>query len=655
MASSGLVLFCFLLLFRLYNLQVLQKEFDPEAYKKQHTANVPIKRPRGNIYDRYGEELAVTIEVKSIYAANPGKVSFAKRHQLAARLAPILDKGLAEIENKLKKNTNVLLARKINPIKAESIRDIKLFHIDENDRTPYLYFDSQNKESYLYFDNEYQRFYPKRKLAAHLLGFVNVDNEGQEGIEGYFDSVLAGPSEYLNMPKDASGKPILIEGKDALPSSQGHSLVLTIDEVIQYAAEVELTAACQQHNAPGGSIIVMDPMTGEVLAMAIYPSFNPNSYSQYEQRRNIAITDPFEPGSTFKAITAAVVLKEGVVDESARVFCPGYIEIGSCRNCRIDCHRKHGELNFREAIEESCNVGVITAALRLNPEEFYTTARNFGFCTQTGIQLPAENSGKLNRPRNWSKTSLPTLAIGQGEISVTPLQLITAISVLANGGKLMRPLMVKKVIDAKGELIKEYSPEAVRQVIPPSLALQVTDILKGVVTQGTGEEAAIEGYSVAGKTGTAQKVDPQTGRYSKDKVISSFVGYLPADDPKIVMLVIIDEPQDIHWGSKVAAPVFKRVVERILPHLRLFPPQIMISNPPPPIIHPRQLKIEEDDTPIMADLTGLTMREVWRLFSPYELEMEFTGSGIAFRQFPLPDSPLYPGTLVSVSFKPPLN
>lgn len=653
LVSSGLILLCFLLLFRLYTLQITQKGFDPEAYDKKHTTRLQINCPRGNIYDCQGEELAVTIEVKSLYAAKPDKVPFAKRRQLAARLAPILDKEPAEIEHKLKKNTNVLLARKIDPIKAESIWDINLLYIDKQNNK--LYFDEKDRGSYLYFDPEYKRFYPKRKMAAHLLGFVNIDNKGQEGIEGFFESDLAGPSKNIKVPKDGlKRRPILINGKDAFPPSQGHSLILTIDEVIQHAAEIELSAACYQHEAPRGSIIVMNPMTGEVLAMAIYPSFNPNSYSEYtsKERRNIAITDPFEPGSTFKAITAAAILKEGVVNERDRFFCPGYVGIGTRRPIR--CHENHEELSFREAIEESCNVGVITTALRLNPEEFYTTARDFGFRTKTDIQLLAECSGKLTHPRNWSKTSIPTLAIGQGEISVTPLQLIAAISALANGGKLMKPLIVKKVVDAKGEVVKEYYPEVVRQVIPSSIAFQVTDILKGVVDRGTGQEAAIEGYSAAGKTGTAQKVDSRTKKYSNDKFVSSFVGYLPADDPKIAVLVVIDEPGgDDYWGSEVAAPVFKKVVQRILPHIGLFP-QSISSNPSPPISHPRHLKREEDGTLIMVDLAGLTMREVWRLFLPYEeMEMEFTGSGIAFSQSPLPDSPLYPGTVVKVSFKPP--
>ncbi|MDI6793559.1 MAG: penicillin-binding transpeptidase domain-containing protein [bacterium] len=653
-------------------------------FKDQHKKWIKVTRPRGNIYDRHGEKFAVTIEAKSLYLKEPSKLSLSKKYQLGRWLSPILDKTPAQIEDILNKNTpHVPLARKIDPIKVAAIEAEALkAAIDKSEavRSEAIKIETIKSEAekaeavktladkameswQLYFGKEYKRFYPKRELASHVVGFVDLDNKGQEGIEGCFDSVLAGPCENINVDKDGRGTSILIDGEQGLPPPQGYNLVLTIDEIIQYAAEIDISAACRQHEAPRGTIIVMKPKTGEILAMAVYPLFNPNSYSEYnsQQRRNITITDPFEPGSTFKTITTAAVLGKKVVDEKEGFYCPGYIEIAGRR---IACHHKHENLTFREAIEESCNVAVITAALRLTPEEFYTTARDFGFCTKTGIQLPAESSGRLIKPRRWSKTSLPTLAIGQGMVSTTPLQLITAISVLANGGKLMKPLLVKKVIDFKGEVVKEYQPEVVRQVISPSLAFRVTDILKGVVERGTGKGATIEGYSVAGKTGTAQKVDPETGRYSKDKFVASFIGYLPADDPRIIMLVVIDEPKGVSWGSKVAAPVFKRLAYRILPHIGLFGQQVpstesssidisessSIDIP----IYPRCLPLREDGLPIMVDLTGLTMREVWRLCLPYKLEMELNGSGVADSQLPLPDTPLYPGTVVRVSFKSPL-
>lgn len=513
-----------------------------------HKGSITLEMKRGIIYDRQGRELAVSVEVESLYA-HPKLVK--TPYRAARKLSPILNLPAEVILKQLKKRDTpfVWIARRLTKVKADQIRRLKLTGFN--------------------FIGEQKRFYPKKTSAAHLIGFVGLDNRGLEGIELQFDHCLRGPTKKIELIRDAEGK-IILEGKDETSiKPSGYELILTIDEVIQHAAEIELEAACEQYQAASGAVIVMNPKTGEIMALAVRPAYNPNNFWDYDSAcwRNRAITDIYEPGSTFKIFTATYLLEKKLVTPQSRFYCQGRIRVG---NRVIRCHEDHGHLDFSGVIANSCNVGTILASKELKSAQFYSLLLDFGFSKLSQIDLPGEEKGLLRKPKEWTELSKATMVIGQG-VSVTPMQLITAVSAIANKGMLMRPLIVKAIRSPEGKIIKEYHPIKVKQVIDRELAKEVTEVLKGVVTQGTGELAMIEGYDIAGKTGTAQKVDPVEKGYSSSKYISSFIGYLPADDPQLVVLAIVDEPKGTHWGSKVAAPVFARVVKRIVPYLYILP------------------------------------------------------------------------------------
>ncbi len=515
----------------------------------EHTKTLQIELARGTIFDCNLNELAISIEVDSIYA-QPNQIK--KPSLTAVKLADILGINSKTIYTKLRTNSSFAwIKRKVSKKQSQKIRKLNIKGVG--------------------FLKEYKRFYPKKHLAAHLIGFAGLDNEGLEGIELTYDKYLRGGVNKLEVVRDGKGMTILNpKNKSNTLTSNGNDIILTIDEVIQHHAELELKDVCNKYQAKGGSIIVMNPKTGEILASAIQPSYNPNYFNQYPQQqfRNKIITDSFEPGSIFKIITSASLLKEGLIEPDKTYFCPGYIKIG---NTTIGCHEEHGHghLNFEEIIAQSCNVGVIQCVKKLTDRKFYSHILEFGLNEPTKIDLHGEGIGFLLKPKHWSKLSKPTIAIGQG-ISVTPVQFITAGAAIANNGLLMKPLIIAAIKNPQGKIIKKFKPTPIRQIISPELAQEITKLLKKVVTNGTGKLAQINGYEIAGKTGTAQKVDSQGG-YSPINFISSFIGYLPADDPKLVILVIIDEPKGTYWGGAVAAPTFRGVAKRILSYRGILP------------------------------------------------------------------------------------
>lgn len=532
---------------RLCYLQLWQGKEIGEKSRSKRT--ITLESRRGIIYDRQGRELAVSIGVNSLYAHPKLVKDF---YRTALKLSPILGMPTETILRQLRKNAPfVWIKRKISARESSQIKKLKL--------------DGCN------FIKEQKRFYPKKSFASNLIGFVNLDDKGSEGIELQFDHCLRGPTKKIPLIKDAKGRFILEDKEDTSPKS-GYDLILTIDEVIQHAAEIELKNACEQHQASAGSIIIMNPKTGEILALAIQPTYNPNSFREYSSSfwRNRVIADSFEPGSTFKIITAANLLEKKLVTPDDNFNCTGGIAV---QNRYIRCHKTHGEINFRSVVADSCNVGIITASRKLDFKSFYSFILDLGFHQLTRVDLPGEELGIASSPKSILVKS--TMSIGQG-ISVTPIQLITAVSAIANGGMLMKPLVIKAIRSPEGKIIKEYHPVEVKQVLQSQTCRDVTELLKGVVTQGSGELTRIEGYAIAGKTGTAQKVDSATGRYSPTKFVSSFIGYLPADDPQIIALVIIDEPKGISWGSKVAVPTFAKVIKRILPYLDILPEKVIV-------------------------------------------------------------------------------
>jgi cell division protein FtsI (penicillin-binding protein 3) len=427
---------------------------------------------------------------------------------------------------------------------------------------------------------ESRRFYPKKALAGPVLGFTGVDNEGLEGLELTYDKTLRGVDGWVLAEKDAMGRTVFPGGPGfqyKLPKP-GRDIVLTIDEVIQHIAEKELDAALAGARAKGGVCIVMDPQTGEVLALSVRTAgnrqaFNPNEPQRYKpaEWRNRAVTDAFEPGSIFKPFLAAAALEERVAHPLERIDCSaGRIQLAD--RVISDAH-KNGVLTFTDVIAESSNVGTIKVALRLGKERFAKYLNAFGFGSKTGVDFPGEISGQLKDYRLWSGVSLGSIAIGQ-EIGVTPMQMAAAYCALANGGTLMKPYIVSEIIGRAGGEGRKFRPQPVRRAITGETCAKVNKMMQKVVETGTGRKARPVGYTAAGKTGTAQKIDPKTGAYSKKDYVSSFAGFVPANAPKLVIIVMIDTPEGAIYGGSVAAPVFKAVAEQSLAYLQVLPDDV---------------------------------------------------------------------------------
>lgn len=536
------------ILVRLFNLQVLQAAELTLKADRQHQKTVTLEGARGTVYDRHGKMLAINMEVPSVFGV---PTSLNDPARAARSLAPVLHVRADEIEKKLKQDRSfVWLARKVDP--------------EQGRRLDHLPMDGIGVVM------EGRRFYPKGPLLSHVLGFAGIDGQGLEGLERRYESFLHGEKRLIVLQRDALGRTVFPKGLREQAPAAGHSLTLTIDEVIQYVAERELEEAVNRTRAKAGTIIVMDPQTGEVLAMAMSPRFDPNAVSSLapDRWRNRALTDAYEPGSTMKVIVAAAALEE-------RVMTPGTLihgENGQMRiaNTVIHDHERSGWMTFSQVIQKSSNIGAAKTGMALGEERFYRYLQAFGFGQRTEIDLPGEAAGLLKSPREWGRRSLASIAMGQ-EIGVTPLQMVTAIASIANGGVLLRPYVVAQVLDAKGRVTAETKPQVRRRVISSDTARTLTRILEGVVSQGTGTHAAIHGYRVAGKTGTAQKIDPTTGTYSSSQFVGSFVGFVPARNPRLTMIVVIDEPQGEAWGGTVAAPVFRKVGEQVLPYLGVSP------------------------------------------------------------------------------------
>ncbi|MBU1038041.1 MAG: penicillin-binding protein 2 [Candidatus Omnitrophica bacterium] len=413
---------------------------------------------------------------------------------------------------------------------------------------------------------ESKRVYPNKSLACHLLGAVNIDNNGLEGVEYNYNNYLKGQSGWLISTQDAKRKLLALYDYEFIPPKNGMNIVLTIDEVIQSIAERELRKAYEKHNAMAASIVVMDPRTGAILALANLPNFDLNDLNsrQQESIRNRAINDFFEPGSIFKVVTASGLLEEGLVKLTDKFFCEnGEWKLGS--KVLHDVH-PYGILTFKDIIVKSSNIGTVKAARLLGPNKMYKYIKAFGFLGRTGIDLPGEVTGMNRPPEKWSKVSMNAIPMGQ-EVTVTAMQLVTAISVIANNGFYVRPRLVKDIVNENGEVIKEFPPVLIRKVLTPKTSVYMRYILNSVVESGTGKKARVEEFRVGGKTGTAQKIEG--GTYSHSKFIASFIGFAPYDNPLLAIAVSVDEPHPVYYGGDVAAPVFKGVVEETLKYLNI--------------------------------------------------------------------------------------
>ncbi|OGW63167.1 MAG: hypothetical protein A2638_06690 [Nitrospirae bacterium RIFCSPHIGHO2_01_FULL_66_17] len=531
---------------RIVYLQVVQGPALAQRAERQHEQSIAVEAERGTMYDRRGHVLATDLTVPSLYAVPP---MIDNPQSVARELAAVLGIDSAPLAKRLTEpRAFVWLSRRIDPAVAKAVEDLGA---DGVRLLP-----------------ERRRVYPKKALLGQVLGFAGADHVGLEGIERAYDRVLRGEKGWLIYERDGMGRRLFPKDLRYVAPSRGRDLVLTIDEVVQYISERELDAALAESGADGGTILVMNPADGGLLAMAVRPAFNPNDVDPRHPGlwRNRAVTDLFEPGSTFKVVAAAAALEAGVVRPGDLIDC----ERGrwAIAGGALHDHEPLGRISFSEVIAKSSNIGIAKVAERLGPERLARAIAAFGFGRKTGIDLGGEVSGRLKPAARWSGRSLVTMAIGQ-EVAVTSIQLVTAYAAIANGGRLVKPHVVAEVRDGQGTPLPiRLDDGAETRVMSERTAEVLTGLLEGVVSPGgTGAFAALDGVSVAGKTGTAQQIDPATGRYAADRVVSSFVGFAPSRRPAVVILVVIDNPDGRGWGSAVAAPVFRRVAEATLRHL----------------------------------------------------------------------------------------
>ncbi len=540
-----------------------------ETAENQRQRRLHVEPKRGAIYDRNGAALAASVEVPSISGdvvemlrgIEGAPAQSVALQDLTVRIAAALRLDPADVHAKLTpKRRFVWLKRRVTAEEAQAVRDL-------GDPKK-----SMKPVKGLAVEGEGRRYYPGRDLAGALLGFVAPDGFGKDGLELSLDDELRGRAEEVRGLRDRSGRLIFSEGSTDESAFAGHDVQLSIDEGIQHVAERELTVAHGTYETKGASIVVLDPSTGELLAMASVPGYNPNDYGDSEPlaRRDRAVTDRFEPGSVMKTFTVAAALASGSLTPNETIYC----EHGSFKVANVTIHDTHENdwLTPTQVLAKSSNIGALKIGLNLGEPLMYAAYRRFGFGEPTGLPLPGEAGGVLRpRGRPWFEVETANASFGQG-ISVTTVQLAVAMGAIANAGKLMEPIVVRKVTDARGAVLKEWTPHVRREAVPASVAKTVAEMLTAVVEEGgTGVEAAMNGFRVAGKTSTAQKVDPATGKYSEDKYTASFVGFVPAEKPRLVIAVVLDEPMIGRYGGDLAGPVFRRVAEASLRYLGVPP------------------------------------------------------------------------------------
>lgn len=558
------------LIIRLGYIQIVTGEELKKGALEQWTRGIEIKPKRGTIYDRNGKKLAISVSSYTVWAS-PADIKDA--NDTAKKVAEVLNMDEELVYEKITKKVDVEKIKQwISKEEAKELRNLNLQGINIVD------------------DNK--RFYPYEDFAAYVLGFTNVDNDGLYGIEKTYDKYLSGTPGRWVKTTDARGRQLPYDGERIFEAQDGLNVVLTIDETIQHFAEKAAMESLLTTKAKNVSIIIMEPKTGDILALANLPQYNPNNPREpldeikkeewrnlpqdelekrwYDMWRNFAINDAYEPGSTFKTIVAAAALEENVANIDTNFYCNGFIK--DIPGAVLKCSRwynPHGAQTLKEGMENSCNIAFVNLGRKLGKEKLYKYIKAFGFGEPTGIELTGEQGGII--PYNTDiikEINLATMSYGHG-IAVTPIQLINAVSAIGNGGNLMEPRLVSHLIDNEGNIVMENKPKVKRQVISQNTSDAMLDMMEGVVVEGTGTNAYVPGYRVAGKTGTAQKIID--GKYAPGKYIGSFVAVAPADDPQIAILVIVDEPEGVYYGGSVAAPVAGKVIEETLNYLEVKP------------------------------------------------------------------------------------
>jgi cell division protein FtsI (penicillin-binding protein 3) len=613
--GTGFALALAVLTARAFDLQVRQHEELSASAQKEFMRKIEVPPRRGIIFDRNLEELAVSLDTDSI-GARPAKIN--DLPTTSARLASALQEDARLLLERLRaaKSSYVWVARKVSPDKANAVRALNLEGVD--------------------LTNEPKRFYPHSELACHILGFAGIDANGLEGLEKRYDSELRGSARTTAGMKDALGRVIHLQPKDYAAIPEGENLVLTIDKNLQYQVEKILAAAVAKYKAVSGQAVVMASASGEILAMASAPAFDPNNFSQYPRDfyRNRVVSDVFEPGSTFKIFVAAAALNQGRIPLKQTFFCEnGQWQIAG-RLIR-DTH-SYGDLTMSEIIKYSSNIGAAKLGQMVGAEDLHKTVRAFGFGQPVGVDLPAESSGILRKLTPNRPVDLANFCFGQG-VAVTGIQLITAVNAVANGGIMLKPHLLKAVMDSNARLLKEIAPEQITRTMEAETAAILTDMLT-TVTQpgGTAAQVKVGNIRIAGKTGTAQKAI--AGGYSSDDYIASFVGFLPAENPQLTIMVQIDSPRGNHFGSVVTGPAWVAIAKAGLQAIGYMEPQSAGLKP-----GQRQAAapyVAPDPGPqlamgLMPDLRGFSLRQALELAGRQGVEISASGFGRVSGQQPV--------------------
>lgn len=627
---------------RVYYLQTVEADALEERTSHQWNQEVTRQARRGDIRDRHGVELAISVEVPSIFV-RPRSITDARRE--AARVAQVLDMDEQRLIEIFESDRNfVWLQRQAHPDTARALEELEIAGIGT--------------------EVEYKRYYPMRELAGQLLGFVGIDGEGLEGLERQYNKELAGGTYHLRVTRDARGRPMLLSDTPEFGKFEGNSLHLTIDQEIQRTAEQAVKRQVEKNEAQAGVAIVLDVDTGDVLAMANYPTFDPNRFSRHSSSdwRLRAVTDVFEPGSVFKPFVMAAALQEGATTLDTKYDLEGgRMQIG--RHWIRDIMRRD-ELTAAELMQTSSNVGSYKLAQEIGREKFYDYIRAFGFGTPTGIGLRGERSGVVWPHEQWAEISFANISFGQG-LSTTPMQVATAVAALANGGRLLEPRIVDEIRDRRGEVVYRNEPTMVRQVISPEVAEQMAWALSLVtLPAGTGTAGALEHYTVAAKTGTAQQVDPETRAYSQDHWVAGFVGFAPAEAPEIAVAVFIDRPDgETRYGGAVAGPAFAEIAGEALARRGVLPipadqrfqlgdepPAPLQANVSPPaadnvVVLPTMRVFDRDSQRLSGEgkvpnFQSLTLRQALEQANEIGLVPQINGWGRVTDQVPSPGTPI---------------
>jgi cell division protein FtsI (penicillin-binding protein 3) len=650
---------------RLVYLQFSQYENLASRARQQQQNEIETSPQRGELLDRQERQLARSVQTVSLFL-DPDGLDAATLDRNAQQLAKPLGLKQADLTKEFRdaaaaKKRFIWIARRLDADVANKIVELKL---------PGLQTQLEPK-----------RYYPNGSLAAHVLGYVGLDGKGLGGVEQFYNAKISGEAGHLLVEKDAYGKPY--ESYE-IASKPGQTVVLTIDQTIQYQAEQALQAAVQRSHAKSGTVIVLDPRSGEILALANAPTFDPNKVSEAkpETRSNWALQNIYEPGSTFKVVAFSAALEKNLAKPTDHIDCQmGAITVAGRV---VHDHKPFGTLTIAEALAKSSNVAAIKLGMRVGDPTMYDYIRRFGFGSKTGVELPGETNGILRKVERWQPSSIGSIAIGQ-EVGVTPVQMVAAFGALANNGVRIAPHLIREVRDAGGNVVYRAQPEQ-RRVISAETAVALRGMLEGVTLNGTAKKAQLDGYSAAGKTGTAQKIDPKTRSYSSTKFVGSFVGFAPVSNPQVAIIVVIDEPAGAYHGGDVAAPVFREVAEQVLPALNVMP-DIETKSAPDLIAETntnpeRAAKIQEEQAQseeqrkatmptvdsnggrsgevvyavatkkamLMPDLRGRSVRDVARTCAQLGLQVEARGEGRVTKQSPSAGTEVNTGQLVYVDF-----